>query len=528
MKIGKREDRSALIILAVVILLTVKRVFTGFNDIDEADITFDIFKLLQNLANERDFQKLIWVDSGINGPLHYYLYAIFTVPLSYILRIPMDIAMRLTAVATIPFSGYFIYRSAGKNIGGRRAGLLSLVFLVTLPSFAGLNSTAIGEPRYTLFYALSLFLIAQAKNRRSVYFSFIFFALGLLCKYTFAPLIFIHFAIVSARWNIVRPRAYDLVFGALILLAGFLPFGLSMLISGPEFLSRFSYIEFGKRAYPQRFAQTLQFIHLSIGWPHLLLIFTGASGLFLVRSKKSKDSVGPALIIGILISFLVYTFIGTQLVRYVYPLSLPLSLVAGMGIHRILNFVFMIPFAGRPSLVHSVAVVCIAALALGGTIPSIWSGGFRESDDRRTARYIIDNSNESDGVMAVNSVSFYIFILRPMAINPIFDTITEEPGGIEINYRMNGIRRLNLNKDIKFIVIRKSTQSHPSFQLIESAYAKEKQFGDLIIYRRIKGNTSKENSMNRFQLNNYNLNAIVKRVHQFGTLQPGDLIETGW
>ena len=515
MKIEKREDRAAFIVLAVVFLLIVKRVFTGFDNIDEAEITFDIFKLLQNLATERHFQKLIWVDAGINGPL------------SYILRIPMDMAMRLTAVATIPVSGYFIYRSAG-NIGGRRAGLLSLVFLVTLPSFAMLNSTGIGEPWYTLFYALSLFLISQAKTRRTVYLSFIFFALGVLCKYTFAPLIFIHFAIVSARWNTIRPRAYDLVFGALILLAGFLPLGLSILISGPEFLNRFSHIEFDKKSYPQKFAQTLQFIHFSIRWPHLLLILTGAAGLFWDRSKKSKDSIGPALIIGILISFLVYTFIGTQSVRYVYPLSLPLSLIAGIGIDRILGVVFMNSSTRRPVLVHSVAVICTMALAFWGYGTSIWSDGFRESNDRRTARYIIDNSNESDGVMAVNSVSFYIFTLRPMAINPIFDTIASEPEGIEIDYRMNGIRRVNLNKDIKFIVIRKLTLSHPSFQLIESAYTKEKQFGDFIIYRKIDRDVSKENMMNRFQLNNYNLNAIVKRVRQFGTLQPGDLIETGW
>ena len=524
---GKREDRAAFIVMAVVFLLIVKRVFTGFDHIDEADISFDIFKLLQNLATERDFQKLIWVDAGINGPLHYYLYAIFTLPLSYILRIPMDMAMRLTAVATIPFSGYFIYRSAG-NIGGRRAGLLSLIFLLTLPSFAILNSTATGEPWYTLFYALSLFLISQAKSRRKVYLSFIFFALGLLCKYTFAPLIFIHCAIVDARWNTIRPRAYDLVFGAIILLAGFLPLGLSILISGPEFLNRFSYIEFGKRSFPQRFAQTLQFIHISIRWPHLLLILTGAAGFFWARSKKSKDSIGLTLIIGILISFLLYVFIGTRSDRYVYPLSLPLSLVAGMGIDRILSAVFMNSSTRRPGLVHSVAVLCTAALAFWGYGTSIWSSGFRESNDRRTARYIIDNSNESDGVLAVNSVSFYIFTLRPMAINPIFDTITAEAEGIEINYRMNGIRRVNLNKDVEFIVIRKTIQSHPSFQLIESAYSKEKQFGDFIIYRRTDRNASKGNTMNRFQLYNYNLNSIVKRVGQFGTLQPGNLIETGW
>ena len=95
-----------------------------------------------------------------------------------------------------------------------------------------------------------------------------------------------------------------------------------------------------------------------------------------------------------------------------------------MGIHRILNVVFMTSFAGRPGL----------------------------------------------------------FILRPMAINPIFDTITEEPEGIEINYRMNGIRRLNLNSSLY-----ENRHSHI-----------------------------------------LNLNAIVKNVHQFSTLQPGDLIETGW
>ena len=527
MNIEKRDDRIALAVLSVVLVLTAKRIFTGFNDVDEADITFDIFKLLRNLATERDFQKLIWVDAGSNGALYGYLYSIFTVPLSYILRIPMDMAMRLTAVVTIPFSGYFIYRSA-ENIGGRRAALISLVFLAALPPFIVVNSTAIGEPWYTLFYALSFFFISRANSRRAVYISFILFALGLLCKYTFAPLIFIHFAVVTPRWKTIRPRTLDLVFGALILLAGFLPLGLLLLISGPEFLDRFSYLEFGKLTYLQRLAQTLRFITSSMKPPHLLLLITGFIGLFFPRSKRLKDSISLTLTAGILISFLVYTIIGTRSDRYVYPLFLPLSIIAGIGIDRVLAFVPMTSSVKNRRLVHGTVLSGAAALVLWGYGTSVWSGGFQESDDRRTARYIIDNSNESDGVLAINSVSFYIFGIRPMAINPIFDTITSEPEGIEIDYRMHGIRRLNLDKDIEFIVIRQSTQSHPSFPLIESAYAKEEQFGDFIIYRRINRDSPKGNSMPRFQLDNYNLNAIVKRVREFGTQQPGELIESGW
>lgn len=527
MNIEKRDDRIAFAVLSVVLVLTAKRIFTGFNDVDEADITFDIFKLLRNLADERNFKKLIWVDAGSNGALYGYLYSIFTVPLSYILRIPMDMAMRLTAVVTIPFSGYFIYRSA-ENIGGRRAALISLVFLAALPPFIVVNSTAIGEPWYTLFYALSFFFISRANNRGAVYISFILFALGLLCKYTFAPLIFIHFAVVTPRWKTIRPRALDLVFGALILLAGFVPLGLLLLISGPEFLDRFSYLEFGKLTYLQRLAQTLRFITSSMKPPHLLLLITGFIGLFFPRSKRLKDSISLSLTAGILISFLVYTIIGTRSDRYVYPLFLPLSIIAGIGIDRVLGLVPMTSSVKNRRLVHGAVLSGAAALILWGYGTSIWSGGFQESDDRRTARYVIDNSNESDGVLAVNSVSFYLFGIRPMAINPIFDTITAEPEGIEIDYRMHGIRRLNLDKDIEFIVIRQSTQSHPSFPLIESAYAKEEQFGDFIIYRRIKRDSPKENSMPRFQLGHYNLNAIVKRVRQFGTQQPGELIETGW
>ena len=528
--IEKRDDRIAFAVLSVVLVLTAKRIFTGFNDVDEADITFDIFKLLRNLATERDFQKLIWVDAGSNGALYGYLYSIFTVPLSYILRIPMDMAMRLTAVVTIPFSGYFIYRSA-ENIGGRRAALIALVFLAALPPFIVVNSTAIGEPWYTLFYALSFFFISRANNRGAVYISFILFALGLLCKYTFAPLIFIHFAVVTPRWKTIRPRALDLVFGALILLAGFLPLGLLLLISGPEFLDRFLYLEFGKLTYLQRLAQTLRFITSSMKLPHLLLLITGVAGVLLFRSKSSKrlkDSISLTLTVGILISFLVYTIIGTRSNRYVYPLFLPLSIIAGIGIDRVLGLVPMTLSVKNRRLVHAAVLSGAAALILWGYGTSIWSGGFQESDDRRTARYVIDNSNESDGVLAVNSVSFYIFGIRPMAINPIFDTITAEPEGIEIDYRMHGIRRLNLDKDIEFIVIRQSTQSHPSFPLIESAYSKEEQFGDFIIYRRIKLDSPKENPMPRFQLADYNLNAIVKRVRQFGTQQPGELIKTGW
>ena len=527
MNIEKRDDRIAFAVLSVVLVLTAKRIFTGFNDVDEADITFDIFKLLRNLAAERDFKKLIWVDAGSNGALYGYLYSIFTVPLSYILRVPMDMAMRLTAVVTIPFSGYFIYRSA-ENIGGRRAALIALVFLAALPPFIVVNSTAIGDPWYTLFYALSFFFISRANNRGTVYISFILFALGLLCKYTFAPLIFIHFAVVTPQWKTIRPRALDLVFGALILLAGFLPLGLLLLISGPEFLDRFSYLEFGKLTYLQRLAQTLRFITSSMKPPHLLLLITGFIGLFFPRSKRLKDSISLTLTAGILISFLVYTIIGTRSDRYVYPLFLPLSIIAGIGIDRILGLVPMTSSVKNRRLVHGAVLSGAAALVLWGYGTSIWSGGFQESDDRRTARYVIDNSNESDGVLAVNSVSFYIFGIRPMAINPIFDTITAEPEGIEIDYRMHGIRRLNLDKDIEFIVIRQSTQSHPSFPLIESAYAKEEQFGDFIIYRRIKRDSPKEDSMPRFQLGDYNLNAIVKRVRQFGTQQPGELIETGW
>lgn len=525
--IEKRDDRIAFAVLSVVLVLTAKRIFTGFNDVDEADITFDIFKLLRNLAGERDFKKLIWVDAGSNGALYGYLYSIFTVPLSYILRVPMDMAMRLTAVVTIPFSGYFIYRSA-ENIGGRRAALIALVFLAALPPFIVVNSTAIGDPWYTLFYALSFFFISRANNRGAVYISFILFALGLLCKYTFAPLIFIHFAVVTPRWKTIRPRAFDLVFGALILLAGFLPLGLLLLISGPEFLDRFSYLEFGKLTYLQRLAQTLRFITSSMKPPHLLLLITGFIGLFFPRSKRLKDSISLSLTAGILISFLVYTIIGTRSDRYVYPLFLPLSIIAGVGIDRILGLVPLTSSVKNRRLVHGAVLSGAAALVLWGYGTSIWSGGFQESDDRRTARYVIDNSNESDGVLAVNSVSFYLFGIRPMAINPIFDTITSESEGIEIDYRMHGIRRLNLDKDIEFIVIRQSTQSHPSFPLIESAYAKEEQFGDFIIYRRIRRDSPKENPMPRFQLGAYNLNAIVKRVRQFGTQQPGELIETGW
>ena len=527
MNIEKRDDRIAFAVLSVVLVLTAKRIFTGFNDVNEADITFDIFKLLRNLAGERDFKKLIWVDAGSNGALYGYLYSIFTVPLSYILRVPMDMAMRLTAVVTIPFSGYFIYRSA-ENIGGRRAALIALVFLAALPPFIVVNSTAIGDPWYTLFYALSFFFISRSNNRGTVYISFILFALGLLCKYTFAPLIFIHFAVVTPRWKTIRPRALDLVFGALILLAGFLPLGLLLLISGPEFLDRFSYLEFGKLTYLQRLAQTLRFITSSMKPPHLLLLITGFIGLFFPRSKRLKDSISLTLTAGILISFLVYTIIGTRSDRYVYPLFLPLSIIAGIGIDRVLGLVPMTSSVKNRRLVHGAVLSGAAALILWGYGTSIWFGGFQESDDRRTARYIIDNSNESDGVLAVNSVSFYIFGIRPMAINPIFDTITAEPEGIEIDYRMHGIRRLNLDKDIEFIVIRQSTQSHPSFLHIESAYSKEEQFGDFIIYRRIKRDSPKKNPMPRFQLGDYNLNAIVKRVREFGTQQPGELIETGW
>ena len=527
MNIEKRDDRIAFAVLSVVLVLTVKRIFTGFNDVDEADITFDIFKLLRNLAGERDFQKLIWVDAGINGPLHYYLYSIFTVPLSYVLRIPMDMVMRLMSVVTIPFSGYFIYRSA-ETIGSRRVALITLIFFVSLPPFAVLNSTALGEPWYTLFYALSFFFIARAKNRGAVYISFILFALVLMTKYTFAPLIVIHFAIITARWKTIRPRAIDLVFGALILFAGFLPLGLSILISGPEFMDRFSHLEFGKLTYFQRLAQTLRFIASSMTLPHLLLLITGFIGLFFPRSKRLKDSISLTITAGILISFLVYTIIGTRSERYVYPLFLPLSIIAGIGIDRILGLLPMNFSVKNRRLAHGAAISGAAALVLWGYGTSIWSSGFQESNDRRTARYIIDNSNESDGVLAVNSVSFYIFGIRPMAINPIFDTITAEPEGIEIDYRMHGIRRLNLDKDIEFIVIRQSTQSHPSFPLIESAYSKEEQFGDFIIYRRINRDSPKEKSMPRFQLGDYNLNAIVKRVREFGTQQPGELIETGW
>lgn len=515
-----RIDTTALLILAVTMLLAVKQIFLGFSDVDEADIAFDIFKLLQNLATERNIQKILWIDGGLNGPLHYYLYALVTLPLSYILGMPFDMALRLAAIATIPFSGYFFYRAVNR-MAGKNAAIMALVTLMTASAFITVNTKAIGEPWYTLLYSISLFFITRATKRRDVYISFAFFALGLMCKYTFAPLIFLHFFIVITQWKTIGPKLYDLLLGALILLSGFLPLGLSLLISGPSFLYRFSQIEAGSHTYVIRFLQTSQRLYNSIGPFHLVFIIMGLSGLIVAMIKGHKNA--RILLLGTGTVYILYTIIGTRSIRYVYPLVLPFSIIAGMGSIQLMHSIARIVPILTQKKQWGILLVCSLILGVWGYMTSIWSTGFHESDDRAVARYVLSQSSADQTIAALNSASFYIFGLRPMALNLLLDSVQSGPEGMSIDYKMNGIRRMELG-NIFMIITKEKYIKNPDWKNLDNTFTRDRRIGDFIVYRNADKNNSEENY--RFGAQRYDLRSIVKRIQDKGTLQPGMLIET--
>ena len=405
------------------------RVFTGFDHVDEADIVFDIYRLLQNFVEDRDPRTFIWIDTGINGPLHYYLYALIAAPLSYLIGIPMDVAMRLTALATIPFS-VLVLRQAATNLLGEDAGDFTVLVLLITRSFLILNTTAIGEAWYTLLYAISLYFISAGATRKNVYWSFCFFALGLLSKYTFAPLLLIHLCILSSRWKAIGVRWYDLILGTVVLCTGFAPLVLSTLLSGPEFLNRFSNIQIDELGLLQKAARSLEFLVRSSGlFPSLM--FVASIPLFIVKAIRSAlTPAAIAILLGCIASLAAYIVIGTQMARYIYPLILTTSMIVGFGFQCLIDTVS----TGRKPVVeritrHACIVLCVI-LAISVHVRVVFPNGrVSESHHRAAARYVLDRTDEDDTIVAINSPSFYIFSLRPLAMNPLFNTFTTDDSG---------------------------------------------------------------------------------------------------
>ncbi|OQX29985.1 MAG: hypothetical protein B0D92_00875 [Spirochaeta sp. LUC14_002_19_P3] len=513
----KQQVDPAIIILGLMLLLLMRRVFTGFDDVDEADNVFDIYQFLQNLALTRNFPELIWIDSGMNGPMHNYMYSIFTLPLSYLIGMPMDMAMRLVAIITIPFSGYFLYRSA-YSLFGKRAALVFIIIIFTTPLFYYRNSTAVGDSWCTLFYALSLFFLTRNYSRKNVYLSLLFYALNLTCKYTFAPLFVLHLAIILRHWKTIQPRVKDIVFGGLLILCGFLPLGLSLLIQGPEFLDRFFQVKIEGILWWEKIPRVVIMLFHALGTAAALLFAAGLLHYIvkIFRAKKSflKTALDNFFLLGFLAGTVAYMIIGTRSAIYVYPLVIPALMLTSNALVDLENRFFSKHSKLSTLLFTAVMISALFFNAFYTQPPS----------HREAARYVIEHTQEQDIVLGINSSSFYLFSLNPLVLNPLINTMERRDNDITIDYKMDGMRRLSINENVSYWIMNQgNAQKAMKLPLFNEIFIFETNINGFMIFKNLAWKPS-GGKVRKFNYSDYSLKSIVDRILREGIRMPGEYL----
>jgi hypothetical protein len=464
-------------LIAAIFALNFFAVFQGFTNVDEADIVFDIFKIYRNLAVERDLSFMVWPDTGMNGPLHYYIYTVFLFPFSYFLRIPIDIVLRTLPLLTLPITSLYLYRAFNKLFDVDTAVLSTLLF-VTSAYYTMYNTLCVGEFLYTLLLAISFYYLFAARNRKDVYLSFMFFAIPLMIKYTFITLLPLYplYLVLNKRVKNVRP--VDYVLWTCIVGAGFLPLLISVMLNGTGFLSRFTQIApHMAMSFTGKIRNLLYFLFFGLG---PVILGLSVIGLIPFRRVYTKKDVFVAC--GIVVSIMAVLLIGAVTFRYSYPLIFPVFFLVGMGVSKIQNV--------KTSRWIYVLLLINFMFTFYTQVLNNYQPHWRnnlvryQSIYKRAGFYVIQNSAKDDIVALRNPTSFYVFGKRQMILNPLYETLQKVNDTYFFQFKMSGIHDYHLNDRIKYFIIDDSEKTrydiNPDFLSLLSL---EKKIGSLGIYK---------------------------------------------
>jgi len=463
--LNRKTENQMVIAIVLVTLINAIKAFQGFTHVDEPNLVFDIFRFLQNLAGERHLVDLIWPDTGMNGPLGIWIYSPVLVVFSYLLKMPIDMALRGLTLICVPFTGWFLFR-AFRNMWGERAAFWAVLFFLVTPYFTVHNHLAMGEVWYTLGLALSLDYMSRDFRKRHLYFAFFFFGVGLAYKFTYVPLAVLPVTHVLLNWKEIKPGIRDFLLGGLLLFCGTLPLVLGLLLDGPGFLERFAQMKSYKASGVVAAAVTAwRNLSYGLGYPLMLAAAAGVLRVFLPGDEgKRKSGITALISLFVPLMFLLVTRVASF--RYFYPLLIPVTMLAAGGIDWLHSVVEK--QSGKLRMlgagVFVVAVIGQGAFSFNREIIQS-HGGPRDinvivegsSAWKSAALYTLEHSNPDDVIITVNPGSFYIFGKRPMALNPDFSSWRKVGDSQFIDYRMSGLRELPLDNQVQFIMILEST-----------------------------------------------------------------------
>ena len=90
---------------------------------------------------------------------------------------------------------------------------------------------------------------------------------------------------------------------------------------------------------------------------------------------------------------------------------------------------------------------------------------------------------------------------------------------------MNGVRRFVFSDEVAYVITRpKYFSSLGDDSGFYDSFELEIQFGDLLVYRHKDGKPMVDSNRG-YSASNYRLDAIVKRIQEFGMRQPGTLAD---
>ena len=487
-------------------------VFFGFTHVDEADIVFDILKIYKNLAVDRSLSFAVWPDTGMNGPLHYYIYTILLFPLSYLLRIPVDIALRIVPLCTLIVTALYLFKTF-KRLFGSKTALITTMLFTSSVYFTFYVTLSLGEVWYTMFLSISLYFLIKAENKRDVYLAFCFYALPLMIKYTFITLLPMYVILTIMNWSKLKPRIMDFVGWALVVASGFIPLLLSLLLNSTEFLSRFSQISmYTKLAFSKKILYLFYYMLFGFGPITFFLFVKGAF------ARKSNYQRRDIYLIACFVATILAVFItGAITFRYIYPIIFPFFFLVGLGVQRFEKSQFI-------KIVYPLIFInlCIGVYTqvLNNYEPN-WRNNIkrRSSIYRQAGEYAIQNSSDRDIIVLGNPTSFYVFGKRSMILNPLYETFEESGNTFSFQFMMDGVFDYMVDERIKYFIITEDELKHHRIpQEFMAMLLLEEKYGSVGIYRNIlyEGSGLPKSS----EKLKYDLRSIVQDYNREGVLSP--------
>lgn len=514
--------KTFLIALVIVMAFNVFQLFQGFTDYDESFITLQFFKFFKNMAQDRTIEGFVWPDSGMNGPMKFWFYAPFMFVFSYLLRIPIDITVRLIPWLLIPFSSFFLFESLKKVFREPVALILILAFLSS-PFFTMFNTLIVGEELHTLAFTLSLWFLTRKRMRRNMYLSLMVMAFGLMVKFTFAPLLIFHLLYVLAYRNEIKPRTYDYVFGGIIIASGFFPLLLMILLNGSAFLGRFYQVQ---RHAVEGIGTLLGTVaRLLFRGLAPVLMFTMIAGSVVASAGLNRKNLRKYVVWagGSFVVIIFFIAINSPSIRYLYTLVFPALFLTGLMleslpqviVERKLMLSFILALVFIPSMTIS-ATKQIFSCYFGEDINWIYDG---KSVWKQAALYALEHTEPGDMIATYPPASIYVFGKRIMVDNLKIDTaVINSDSTVSYTFRMRGERVLTAGPELKYLVGKHNRV--PVSGNASAIWKLERSYGPVAVFRNtLAGDPVLSSTEVDFR---YDLKSIVEGFFSDGLMLPVD------